>query len=81
MNDRIHLVPPTGHKRFRTSLCGVECAEGGCTNDEQTFARGTSTPEHADCQECLALDEQADPDAAENRFNESVDPYLPRGAF
>ncbi len=77
MSDRVHLVPPAGHKRFRTSLCGVECAEGGFTSDEKTFARGTSTAELADCEECLALDEQPDPDAAENRWNDEFNAGMP----
>lgn len=53
--DPTHLVPDTGHARFRQSACGVMCAEGRLTHERETHGRGSSTLANVDCEECLRL--------------------------
>jgi hypothetical protein len=50
--ETTHLVPSTGHPRFRMSLCGVACAEGRLDHEIETHGRGSSTLDHVDCGEC-----------------------------
>ncbi len=68
--DVTHLVPPTGHARFRTSFCGVLCAEGRLEHERSTHGRGTSTKAHVNCSACL--------EEAFERSNRALPPELQR---
>lgn len=67
--DPTHLVPATGHARFRTSLCGVLCAEGRLTHERETHGRASSTLAHVECAECLRLTDLDAPVTSSDRDN------------
>jgi hypothetical protein len=65
--DPTHLVPTTGHARFRQSACGVACAEGRLTHERETHGLGSSTLANVDCAECLRLSDLDEPTASAER--------------